>query len=50
MVERVDTRDLKSLGRKAVRVRIPPRAPNKIKGLGDTAQALFLYMVTKVSA
>ena len=29
VVELVDTRDLKSLGRKPVRVQVPPRAPSK---------------------
>ena len=30
VVKLVDTRDLKSLGRKAMRVRFPPRAPAEL--------------------
>ena len=45
MVKLVDTRDLKSLGRKAVRVRPPLWAPNK-NNLAKSGQALLLLRGT----
>ena len=34
VVKPVDTRDLKSLGRNAVRVRVPPSAPERMRPIG----------------
>ena len=46
VMELVDMRDLKSLGRKVVRVQFPPRAPNLIK---DSAFGrVFVILVTLV--